>query len=879
MEQKGVKFDILTEQDVIAKIGHSNENQEYKRKLADLEASDCPLKAEPKFYESHNYERQQQLKFDLNEAKRHDKYLQRERKTREKWFDHIVSREQHMCKQYGHYAVADACGTENTTASQLSQPFDSIDDMQEKHMKKMPDFRQLHGDPETSMNEDDSQSQMSHIKLDWISDSLQTIEFLVTFGDKLQESLETGEAEPFQFGTILTNIELFHRGLENKSEKLKREISQIVQLLLRCLLSNIAAHSSSLNDDGEEDDDFYLVNKLNELDCTDLTYSELLRLYVKRSLLLLRQRRQFTVNKFNTDVTAELCGRLEVFTTSLGNQTFDQLSPGLKASLMAFLCDELLSTSSSMDFENRTTSADQGIQEEDGVSCVVNDLDATIDELNALKHEKWQLESKTRQLKTEKYAAEKQHVEPTESNKHHKLVVQLDKKLAQFDKKRIEIKQDHDRCANKLRSGMHLGQDRYLRHYWSLASSGGIFIEATSKCGPGSLYLSEDSTQLLPNEALDPAQSAAETDEDMAVKNYSHFIERLSIEDPFKFILKSNLPEVLQLTFRDIEHLIKNQIQFKQPQNIDAKYLNASPLCSSKWWICDNEVLLKQLIDCLGKRGYRERALAKCLMKFNEENCLHESLTTSDQPKGINQVFEKVQNFFKDFDCSTASTASSSQLSAQEYREQLKLLKYVYALEDRVFTANLQQCADTPAEKLDLKRLEKQKCSNDSETPFEIARGRLVDLERRIERRYLKFPFVTKKTIVVPASKIIDDDSDSANEEKNEDGEPVCSPTLTSLSATKKANANAKNSPKSTKSSVIVTKELERWRRLVTQCNTSHQLAVLVGELNKVIAWDKSIMKVICQICNSDDNEDKLLLCDNCDCGNHTYCFKPPLEE
>jgi hypothetical protein len=37
-------------------------------------------------------------------------------------------------------------------------------------------------------------------------------------------------------------------------------------------------------------------------------------------------------------------------------------------------------------------------------------------------------------------------------------------------------------------------------------------------------------------------------------------------------------------------------------------------------------------------------------------------------------------------------------------------------------------------------------------------------------------------------------------------------------------------------------------------------------------------MKASCQLCKGGDNEDKLLLCDACDRGYHTYCFKPPLE-
>jgi len=33
-----------------------------------------------------------------------------------------------------------------------------------------------------------------------------------------------------------------------------------------------------------------------------------------------------------------------------------------------------------------------------------------------------------------------------------------------------------------------------------------------------------------------------------------------------------------------------------------------------------------------------------------------------------------------------------------------------------------------------------------------------------------------------------------------------------------------------------------------------------------------------CQFCTSGDHEEKLLLCDGCDKGYHTYCFKPPLD-
>lgn len=73
--------------------------------------------------------------------------------------------------------------------------------------------------------------------------------------------------------------------------------------------------------------------------------------------------------------------------------------------------------------------------------------------------------------------------------------------------------------------------------------------------------------------------------------------------------------------------------------------------------------------------------------------------------------------------------------------------------------------------------------------------------------------------------------------------------------------------------------ELERWRRLVQSSTTPSQLSLRILDLNRLIEWDKSIMKVICHICNMENNEEKLLLCDNCDFGYHTYCFKPKIEQ
>ena len=70
---------------------------------------------------------------------------------------------------------------------------------------------------------------------------------------------------------------------------------------------------------------------------------------------------------------------------------------------------------------------------------------------------------------------------------------------------------------------------------------------------------------------------------------------------------------------------------------------------------------------------------------------------------------------------------------------------------------------------------------------------------------------------------------------------------------------------------------LVTWREAVRGAQNAAQLAMAFYILETSIAWDKSIMKASCQFCYGGENENALLLCDSCDRGYHTYCFKPPI--
>ena len=199
----------------------------------------------------------------------------------------------------------------------------------------------------------------------------------------------------------------------------------------------------------------------------------------------------------------------------------------------------------------------------------------------------------------------------------------------------------------------------------------------------------ESATATSPENDETPLES-----EEVILRKYAFLIERLSDDDPFKFTLRTNDPHVSNLTFRQIELLIKNEIQLKTPAPIDPAYLNASESTSvtlgssSKWWVCQAPNKLRQLIDCMCKRGYREKSLAKSLNKLNEDNYNASSEATSlisdaqtgqdaaafYQNRYLNsagnaQMFDKQASLLKDFLASQESLQArlSSDATSQNW--------------------------------------------------------------------------------------------------------------------------------------------------------------------------------------------------------------------
>jgi len=44
-------------------------------------------------------------------------------------------------------------------------------------------------------------------------------------------------------------------------------------------------------------------------------------------------------------------------------------------------------------------------------------------------------------------------------------------------------------------------------------------------------------------------------------------------------------------------------------------------------------------------------------------------------------------------------------------------------------------------------------------------------------------------------------------------------------------------------------------------------------------AWNATLDEIPCKVCKSKDDDEKMLLCDGCDCGFHIFCLKPPMKK
>lgn len=281
------------------------------------------------------------------------------------------------------------------------------------------------------------------------------------------------------------------------------------------------------------------------------------------------------------------------------------------------------------------------------------------------------------------------------------------------------------------------------------------------------------------------------------------------------------------------------EIQTAVPQEIPSDMKHG-------WWRIIDPDLLQCVTKAAHLRGMRERSLQKAVARYNDYAV--KSCKASEPKFSLEFPEDDVIEGKEDVKSSVVRSTGpvvDQWFQALAYASDKAVLIEIEELEEKVFSASLQMKGYRLSQKMSTNLqldMSKEYKPDDENHPLHLAAAKLLALEAGIERRYLKHPFRLEK---LTKSEAIDVNKDE----------------------------NLKNSNIQT-----ITPALRLWREAVTEATSAAQLTMCVNRLLECIAWDKSIMKVFCILCRKSDNEERLLLCDACDRGCHTYCCKPKLE-
>ncbi|XP_023590319.1 bromodomain adjacent to zinc finger domain protein 2A [Trichechus manatus latirostris] len=297
---------------------------------------------------------------------------------------------------------------------------------------------------------------------------------------------------------------------------------------------------------------------------------------------------------------------------------------------------------------------------------------------------------------------------------------------------------------------------------------------------------------------------------------------------------------------------------FKQMEQRYLTQLTAQPvppeMHSGWWWIRDPETL-DATLKALHPRGIREKALHKHLSKhrnFLQEVCLRPPTDSIFEPSQLPTFQEGL---------------TSWSLKEKTYETDLAVLQWVEELEQRVILSDLQirgwTCPSPDSTREDLAYCEHLPDSQEDITwrgrgreglapqrkttnPLDLAVMRLAALEQNVERRYLREPLWSPHEVVLEKALL-----------STPNGAPQCTTTEISYE---------------------ITPRIRAWRQTLERCRSAAQVCLCLGQLERSIAWEKSVNKVTCLVCRKGDNDEFLLLCDGCDRGCHIYCHRPKME-
>ncbi|MGH0155636.1 UNVERIFIED_CONTAM: hypothetical protein FKN15_059523 [Acipenser sinensis] len=74
-----------------------------------------------------------------------------------------------------------------------------------------------------------------------------------------------------------------------------------------------------------------------------------------------------------------------------------------------------------------------------------------------------------------------------------------------------------------------------------------------------------------------------------------------------------------------------------------------------------------------------------------------------------------------------------------------------------------------------------------------------------------------------------------------------------------------------------VASAVEKWKTMIREAQTFSRMHALLGMLDACIKWDMSAENARCKVCRRKGEDDKLILCDECNKAFHLFCLRPAL--
>ncbi|KAI8504967.1 Tyrosine-protein kinase baz1b [Branchiostoma belcheri] len=139
----------------------------------------------------------------------------------------------------------------------------------------------------------------------------------------------------------------------------------------------------------------------------------------------------------------------------------------------------------------------------------------------------------------------------------------------------------------------------------------------------------------------------------------------------------------------------------------------------------------------------------------------------------------------------------------------------------------------------------------------------LVEVQAGVLQKFLKGMMAPQKKKPKEPKTEEDDKEENKEEEKEEQEE--------------EENEEEEDDDEEKEVQLYEPREVESWRQATADCSTMSRLHVLMGILDACIKWDKSAENAKCKVCRKKREEDRLLLCDECNQAYHIFCLRPAL--